>query len=94
MPQLLGLIFDLDGTLVDSAADLRQALNALLAAHGRRGLTLDEVKSLTGDGLQAMMQRAFAATGNYLDEEPFCVYQPQAKGLKEEKDATPAEAAH
>src|ERR1017187_1332770 len=32
--------------------------------------------------------RAFAATGNYLDEEPFCVYQPQAKGLKKEKDAT------
>jgi len=27
--------------------------------------------------------RAFAATGNYLDEEPFCVYQPQTKGLKE-----------
>ena len=35
--------------------------------------------------------RAFAATGNYLDEEPFCVYQPQAKSLKKEKDATPAE---
>ncbi len=26
--------------------------------------------------------RAYAATGNYLDEEPFCVYEPQAKGLK------------
>jgi radical SAM protein with 4Fe4S-binding SPASM domain len=38
--------------------------------------------------------RAFAATGNYLDEEPFCVYQPQAKSLKKEKDATPAEVAH
>jgi radical SAM protein with 4Fe4S-binding SPASM domain len=38
--------------------------------------------------------RAFAATGNYLDEEPFCVYQPQAKGLKKEKDNTPAEVAH
>jgi len=25
--------------------------------------------------------RAFAATGNYLDEEPFCVYEPKAKGL-------------
>ncbi len=37
--------------------------------------------------------RAFAATGNYLDEEPFCVYQPQAKGLKKEKDTTPAEVA-
>ena len=30
--------------------------------------------------------RAFAATGNYLDEEPFCVYQPQAPGLKKEKE--------
>jgi AdoMet-dependent heme synthase len=28
--------------------------------------------------------RAYAATGNYLDEEPFCVHQPQAKGLKKE----------
>jgi radical SAM protein with 4Fe4S-binding SPASM domain len=37
--------------------------------------------------------RAFAATGNYLDEEPFCVYQPQAKGLKKEKSTTPAELA-
>ncbi|MGA8500247.1 MAG: radical SAM protein [Candidatus Sulfotelmatobacter sp.] len=27
--------------------------------------------------------RAFATTGNYLDEEPFCVYQPKAKGLNE-----------
>jgi hypothetical protein len=26
--------------------------------------------------------RAFAATGNYLDEEPFCVYQPGAANLK------------
>ena len=29
--------------------------------------------------------RAFAATGNYLDEEPFCVYQPKAAGLKEKE---------
>jgi len=27
--------------------------------------------------------RAFAATGNYLDEEPFCVYEPKTKGLNE-----------
>src|SRR5271167_4985378 len=33
--------------------------------------------------------RAYAATGNYLDEEPFCVHQPQAKGLK--KETAPAE---
>jgi len=37
--------------------------------------------------------RAFAATGNYLDEEPFCVYQPHTKPLNKEKDTTPAEVA-
>ncbi|MFZ0309240.1 MAG: radical SAM protein [Candidatus Sulfotelmatobacter sp.] len=36
--------------------------------------------------------RAYAATGNYLDEEPFCVYQPGTKSLKE-KEITPAEVA-
>ncbi len=36
--------------------------------------------------------RAFAATGNYLDEEPFCVYEPGTKSVKE-KESTPAEAS-
>jgi phosphoglycolate phosphatase len=63
MPQLLALIFDLDGTLVDSAADLRQAVNAILVAHGRRPVSIAEVKKMVGDGLQTMMQRAFVATG-------------------------------
>jgi len=35
--------------------------------------------------------RAYAATGNYLDEEPFCVHQP--KSLKNEKEIAPAEVA-
>ncbi len=34
--------------------------------------------------------RAYAVTGNYLDEEPFCVYEPHTKVLKE-KDIQPAE---
>ncbi len=42
--------------------------------------------------------RAYAATGNYLDEEPFCVYQPHTTSLKEkdskEKDIVLAEAIH
>ncbi len=37
--------------------------------------------------------RAFAATGNYLDEEPFCVYEPKTQSLKD-KDITPADIAH
>lgn len=38
--------------------------------------------------------RAYAATGNYLSEEPFCVYQPHMKEPKKEKDSALAEASH
>lgn len=76
MPQLLGLIFDLDGTLVDSAPDLRQALNATLAAEGHAPLGLEEVKGLTGDGMLPMMARAFAKSGVRLsDAEAYGKFQ-------------------
>ena len=42
---LRGVLFDLDGTLVDSAADLQATLNRLLPEYGLRPLTLDEVKA-------------------------------------------------
>ncbi|HUY68504.1 MAG TPA: HAD-IA family hydrolase [Alphaproteobacteria bacterium] len=63
MPRLQGLIFDLDGTLVDSAPDLRQALNAMLEGHGRRTVGLDETKRMVGDGMIPLVTRAFEATG-------------------------------
>jgi phosphoglycolate phosphatase len=76
MPKLQGLIFDLDGTLIDSAPDLCQAMNKILAENGRRPVTLDEVKSFVGDGMLTMMQRALAATGNPLpDNETFRIFQ-------------------
>ena len=34
--------------------------------------------------------RAFAATGDYLDEEPFCIYQPRSEALKSRKASTHA----
>ncbi len=37
--------------------------------------------------------RAYAATGNYLDEEPFCVHQPKAQSSKNEKGIAPAPVA-
>jgi phosphoglycolate phosphatase len=69
MPQLLGLIFDLDGTLVDSAADLRISVNLLLAQHGRCKVTLDDLKAMIGDGPRVLLQRAFAATGEPLSHD-------------------------
>ncbi len=71
MPRLQGLIFDLDGTLVDSAPIIRQAMNKVLHEEGRRALTLDEVKSVVGDGLMEALQRAFKMTGGALPDEFF-----------------------
>src|SRR6266404_1215577 len=47
------LIFDLDGTLIDSAPDLAHALNRLLAELGRPPLELATVRRMIGDGAPA-----------------------------------------
>ena len=57
------LVFDLDGTLVDSVPDLRAAVNEMLRERGSRQLSLSEVKRLVGDGAPALVARALAASG-------------------------------
>jgi phosphoglycolate phosphatase len=61
------IVFDLDGTLIDTAPDLRAMLNQVLVGMGRRELTLEEVHRMIGDGTPAMMERALAATGGITD---------------------------
>lgn len=63
------LIFDLDGTLVDSAPDLASAINRVLAEEGRRRVALAEVIDMIGDGAPKLVARAFAATGATPDRE-------------------------
>ena len=76
MPKLQGLIFDLDGTLVDSAPDLQHALNQTLAEQGRRPITLEETKIMVGDGMLTTLKRAFEATGMVLgDDESYRMFQ-------------------
>lgn len=57
------VLFDLDGTLVDSAADLMHASNALLAELGRPPVDLAAVRSFIGDGAPKLVERVLAATG-------------------------------
>src|SRR5215469_8774377 len=57
------LVFDLDGTLVDSVPDLRAALNQMLGERGRRSLSPPQVKRMVGDGVPALVARALAASG-------------------------------
>jgi phosphoglycolate phosphatase len=57
------LIFDLDGTLVDSAPDLATALNRLLAELGKPPLAEITVRAMVGDGAGVLVQRGLAASG-------------------------------
>jgi phosphoglycolate phosphatase len=63
------VIFDLDGTLVDSAPDLRAALNRVLASRGLAALDADAVQTMVGDGAKALVTRAFAAHGEVAEPE-------------------------
>lgn len=56
-------VFDLDGTLVDSAPDLHAALDRLIAAHGLPGFARDEVVAMIGDGAKVLVERALLARG-------------------------------
>lgn len=53
-----GVIFDLDGTLVDSAPDIRAAANAALAERGIAPLTMAEARGCVGHGAAVFMERA------------------------------------
>lgn len=61
------LLFDLDGTLVDSVADLTAALNRLLAELGRRAASGAEVRGWVGEGAAVLVGRALAGTGAPLE---------------------------
>ena len=62
-------IFDLDGTLVDSAPDLRASLNRLMGRYGLAPFPLPEVTKMIGDGARALVEKAFSARGLPLDAE-------------------------
>ncbi len=62
MPGFL-LLFDLDGTLVDTLPDLHSALNEALRERGRPPLSPSEVMRMIGDGAAALVARALEASG-------------------------------
>lgn len=60
------IVWDLDGTLIDSADDLASALNRLLAEQGLPGLAEEQVRTMIGDGAARLVERGFAAAGKPL----------------------------
>ncbi|WP_269585992.1 phosphoglycolate phosphatase [Roseibium sp. Sym1] len=56
------LIFDLDGTLIDSAPDLHAAASRMLAAEGLPELPPETIRSFIGNGIPVLVDRIIAAT--------------------------------
>ena len=63
------IIFDLDGTLVDSLPDMSDALNRLLVDDGRRILDVEEVRPLIGGGVSKMICAAYKLTGRDISDD-------------------------
>lgn len=58
------LIFDLDGTLVDSAPDLSRSLNYVLKSAGREEIHISQIRHMVGEGARALIIKGFSATGS------------------------------
>jgi phosphoglycolate phosphatase len=61
------IVYDLDGTLADTAEDLVATLNWLLGREGLAPIKVESAGSLVGAGARALIKRGFAASGKALE---------------------------
>jgi phosphoglycolate phosphatase len=54
----LGVVFDLDGTLIDSRLDIANSANHALSAHGYATLSVSEISTYVGDGARLLLARS------------------------------------
>ena len=58
--KITGCVFDLDGTLADTAPDIALALNKSLNEFGLRQVPLESVKGMIGNGIPVLVRRALS----------------------------------
>jgi phosphoglycolate phosphatase len=68
-PNVAAVLFDLDGTLVDSAPDLGAAADELRVSRGLPSLSLSDYRPLAGSGARGMLAVAFGITPDHADFE-------------------------
>jgi phosphoglycolate phosphatase len=64
------VLFDLDGTLLDTAPDLADALNAVLAENHRPPLAFEEIRGVVSHGAMALIRLGFALEESHPDFQP------------------------
>jgi phosphoglycolate phosphatase len=62
-PPIRAVIFDLDGTLLDTIEDITEASNRVYAARGLGPFSADEMKQLVGEGAEELVRKVFASRG-------------------------------
>jgi phosphoglycolate phosphatase len=67
----LTIVFDLDGTLVDTAPDLVATLNVVLAREGLQPVAYDDARLMIGGGAREMVERGIKANGRLLPTGEF-----------------------
>jgi len=65
MQRVEAIIFDLEGTLLDSSVDISSCMNKLLEEEGRSPLSKEQIKECIVDGIMDSCQNAFEATGGF-----------------------------
>jgi len=64
------LVFDLDGTLVDTAPDLMMAHNYVMKKYGYKEKPIESIRHLAGRGAAAMLIRSIDSQGNLIKNNP------------------------
>ena len=57
------IVFDFDGTIIDSRRDLADSTNEMLASYGAAPRAIDDIALMIGDGAKKLVERALAASG-------------------------------
>ena len=63
------IIFDLDGTLIDSSVDITNAINYAIGPYGGRPLTVKETISIVGEGITKLIERLIEMNGITADRD-------------------------
>jgi phosphoglycolate phosphatase len=84
------LIFDLDGTLVDTLEDIAASVNHTLTHLGRNPISTEAVRQFVGDGIEALMARALGGSTDSLPEAVTVYKEHHRKNLVVHSSLYPA----
>jgi len=76
MPHFDAILFDLDGTLIDSVADIAGAVNHVRVEMGMPRLPLEVVRTYIGDGVHILMERALKTKDPAIIDKAIALWRP------------------